>query len=181
MAPSGATASTASSICSKGWTNDQACRRHALPCHRARDAASAGKGLARADAIRAPGGMADAERFRAEGRPPLQFPRPADAALERRHDCQVLAVEPNRRLSYTWNASDAEAANGLKTVVTWTLTPIKGGVLVRMEQSGFRADEEANYCGANYGWQKYVAGLSAWPSRSLRCTGRSKPLSRKRA
>src|SRR5713101_658803 len=33
-------------------------------------------------------------------------------------DCEVLAVESNRRLSYRWNSSGEEAANGLKTVVT---------------------------------------------------------------
>jgi uncharacterized protein YndB with AHSA1/START domain len=74
-------------------------------------------------------------------------------------DCEVLVVEPNERLSYSWNASGEKAAGGVKTVVTWTLTPIKGGVLVRMEQSGFRADQEANYQGASYGWQKMVAAL----------------------
>ena len=74
-------------------------------------------------------------------------------------DCQVLVVEPNERLSYTWNASGDEAAGGLKTVVTWTLSPTKGGVLVRMEQSGFRPEEEANYQGATYGWQRFFAGL----------------------
>ena len=74
-------------------------------------------------------------------------------------DCQVLAVVPNERLSYTWNASGDEAAGGLKTVVTWTLSPTKGGVLVRMEQSGFRPEEEVNYQGANYGWQRFFAGL----------------------
>jgi uncharacterized protein YndB with AHSA1/START domain len=74
-------------------------------------------------------------------------------------DCEVLVVEPPKRLSYRWNASGDEAAGGLKTVVTWTLTPTKSGVLVRMEQSGFRADEEANYQGANYGWQRYLASL----------------------
>ncbi len=74
-------------------------------------------------------------------------------------DCQVLVVEPNKRLSYSWNASGAEAAGGLKTVVTWTLTPTKGGVLVRMEQSGFRPEDEANYQGASYGWQRFVGGL----------------------
>ena len=74
-------------------------------------------------------------------------------------DCQVLVVEPHERLSYSWNASGAEAAGGLRTVVTWTLTPTKGGVLVRMEQSGFRPQDEANYQGARYGWQRFVAGL----------------------
>jgi len=74
-------------------------------------------------------------------------------------DCEVLVVEPNRRLSYRWNASGDEAANGLKTVVTWTLTATPRGVLVRMEQSGFRPEDERNYQGAQYGWQKFVVGL----------------------
>ncbi|WP_413988342.1 SRPBCC family protein [Labrys okinawensis] len=74
-------------------------------------------------------------------------------------DCEVLALEPHETVSYSWNASGAEAANGLKTVVTWTLTPTEGGTLVRMEQSGFRAEEEANYQGALYGWRRNLAGL----------------------
>jgi uncharacterized protein YndB with AHSA1/START domain len=74
-------------------------------------------------------------------------------------DCQVLLVKPNQRLSYNWNASGEEAAGGLKTVVTWTLMPTTGGTLVRMEQSGFRPEDEANYQGASYGWQRYIAGL----------------------
>lgn len=74
-------------------------------------------------------------------------------------DCEVLEVEPHRRLAYTWNASGAEAAGGLATVVTWTLTPTGNGTHLRMEQSGFRPDEEANFRGASYGWQKYFGGL----------------------
>jgi uncharacterized protein YndB with AHSA1/START domain len=74
-------------------------------------------------------------------------------------DCEVLAVEPNQRLSYTWNASGAEAATGLKSVVTLTLTPVSGGTRLRMEQSGFRLQDKRNYQGANYGWQKFLAGL----------------------
>jgi uncharacterized protein YndB with AHSA1/START domain len=74
-------------------------------------------------------------------------------------DCEVLVVEPCARLSYSWNASGDEAMGGLRTVVTWTLTPADGGTHVRMEQSGFRPEDEANYQGAGYGWQRFVAGL----------------------
>ena len=74
-------------------------------------------------------------------------------------DCEVLEVEPHSRLAYSWNASGDEAANGLKTVVTWTLTPVAGGTQLRMEQSGFRSNETANYQGAKYGWQRYLAAL----------------------
>ena len=68
-------------------------------------------------------------------------------------DCQVLVVEPNKALSYTWSAY------GLESVVTWTLTPTSTGTQLRMEQSGFRADQTQAYQGAKYGWQKFFANL----------------------
>jgi uncharacterized protein YndB with AHSA1/START domain len=74
-------------------------------------------------------------------------------------DGEVLAVEPPKRLSYRWDASGAEAATGIKTVVTWTLTPAPGGTLLRMEQSGFRPEEAQNYEGARYGWQRFLESL----------------------
>src|SRR5437762_6189672 len=54
-------------------------------------------------------------------------------------DCEVLAIEPNKALSYTWNLKHADAAFDLQSVVTFTLTPTRTGTLLRMEQSGFRA------------------------------------------
>jgi uncharacterized protein YndB with AHSA1/START domain len=74
-------------------------------------------------------------------------------------DCEVLTVEPERCLAYTWNALGSEAGDGLKTVVTWTLQEADGSTLVRMEQSGFRPQDTANFKGANYGWQKFFAAL----------------------
>jgi uncharacterized protein YndB with AHSA1/START domain len=68
-------------------------------------------------------------------------------------DCQVLAVEPNKALSYTWEAY------GLKSIVTWTLTPTSAGTRLRMEQSGFRPDQQQAYQGAKHGWQKFFANL----------------------
>ena len=74
-------------------------------------------------------------------------------------DCEVLAVEPNKTLSYTWNFAHEDSAYNLKSVVTFTLTPTRMGTHLRMEQSGFRPEEDANYQGANYGWQRFVGGL----------------------
>ena len=68
-------------------------------------------------------------------------------------DGEVLLVEPNSRLAYSW------ASMGLKTVVAWTLTPTSGGTHVRMEQSGFRSVEDAAYKGANWGWQRFIGAL----------------------
>ncbi len=73
-------------------------------------------------------------------------------------DCEVLVVEPPERLAYSWNSSGEEAGR-LRTVVTWTLTPSGNGVLVRMEQTGFRPQDTANVQGAQYGWQRFLAAL----------------------
>lgn len=68
-------------------------------------------------------------------------------------DCQVRTVEPHATLSYTWNTKD------LTSVVTWTLTPTSTGTLLRMEQSGFRPDQQSYYRGARAGWPRFFAAL----------------------
>ena len=80
-------------------------------------------------------------------------------------DCEVLSVVPQEQLSYTWNSSCEEAADGLKTVVTWTLSAFDGGVLVRMEQSGFRPQDQRNEMGAKYGWERNLGQLEAVVAR----------------
>jgi len=73
-------------------------------------------------------------------------------------NCQVVEIEPPRRLAYTWG-DGTESDSGLKTLVTWTLTPAEGGVLVRMEQSGFRPQDEAGYQGMGGGWPRILRKL----------------------
>ena len=74
-------------------------------------------------------------------------------------DCKVVAVEPNKTLSYTWNFAHDDAAFDLKSVVTFTLTPTRVGTRLRMEQSGFRPEQKQAFGGAKHGWQKFFAEL----------------------
>lgn len=68
-------------------------------------------------------------------------------------DSKVLVVEPTTKLSYRWSAL------GLESVVDWTLSATNTGAMLRMEQSGFRPDQDAKYQGANYGWQMFLGNL----------------------
>jgi uncharacterized protein YndB with AHSA1/START domain len=68
-------------------------------------------------------------------------------------DCQVQTVEPNKTLSYSWGGY------GLESVVTWTLTPAGAGTHLRMEQTGFRPDQQQAYQGAKFGWPRFFANL----------------------
>ena len=68
-------------------------------------------------------------------------------------DCEVREVEPNKRLSYSWDAY------GLESTVTWTLTPTSKGTQLRMEQTGFRPDQQQAYQGAKGGWPQFFSKL----------------------
>lgn len=70
-------------------------------------------------------------------------------------DCRVRTVEPNRMLSYTWDTKD------LESIVTWTLTPTGAGTRLRMQQTGFRSDQQAYFRGATVGWPRFVDQLEA--------------------
>jgi uncharacterized protein YndB with AHSA1/START domain len=74
--------------------------------------------------------------------------------------CEVLTVEPHKTLSYTWGAY------GLETVVTWTLTPTPTGTHLRMEQSGFRPNQQQAYQGARHGWPRFLANLEGVLART---------------
>jgi uncharacterized protein YndB with AHSA1/START domain len=66
---------------------------------------------------------------------------------------EVLAVEQNSRLSYSWSSM------GMESVVIWTLTPTGSGTHVRMEHAGFPSEESASYKGAKYGWTSFIGKL----------------------
>ena len=61
--------------------------------------------------------------------------------------CRFVAIEPHRKLSYTWSVPF------LDTVVTFTLTPTASGTRLSLVQSGFTPNERREFGGARYGWR----------------------------
>jgi len=74
-------------------------------------------------------------------------------------DCEVLIVEPQTTLSYSWDFNSDDPAFALKSVVTFTLTPTGTGARLRMEQSGFRPDQKQAIGGAKLGWAQFFDKL----------------------
>lgn len=74
-------------------------------------------------------------------------------------DCEVLAIDPGRTLSYTWDFVNDDPAYALKSVVTFTLTPTAAGTHLRMEQAGFRPEQKQAFGGAKVGWQQFFNKL----------------------
>lgn len=81
-------------------------------------------------------------------------------------DCEVIDVEPNRTLSYSWNFEHEDLAYNLRSVVTFTLTPTRTGTHLRMEQAGFRPDQKQATGGAKVGWEKFFANLEQLLART---------------
>ena len=81
-------------------------------------------------------------------------------------DCEVLTVEPHRTLSYRWDYANDDPAYTLRSVVTFTLTPIAEGTHLRMEQSGFRHDQKQAFGGAHAGWKQFLEQLESVLSRA---------------
>lgn len=74
-------------------------------------------------------------------------------------DCEVLAIDPERSLSYTWDHANDDPLYALKSVVTYTLTPTATGTHLRVEQTGFRPDQKQAYGGAHAGWKAFLDKL----------------------
>jgi len=74
--------------------------------------------------------------------------------------CEVLAVEPNRRLSYSWRAGSPDGRGygaELDTVVTWILTPSPGGgTRLRLDHDGFTPAKESTFNIRKQGWTTSV-------------------------
>lgn len=70
--------------------------------------------------------------------------------------CEVLEIDPPRRLRYSWvggSAANGKYGSLLDSVVTWTLTPHATGTQLLMEHSGFRSpDNDFAFGAMSGGW-----------------------------
>lgn len=85
--------------------------------------------------------------------------KPVDIGAVR---CQVLEVEAEWSLRYTWLVGDRV----VDTVVTFTLTPTPSGTRLYLVQSGFDPASPQAFGGARYGWSMMGERLVALLARS---------------
>ena len=77
-------------------------------------------------------------------------------------DCEVLEIEPHRILRYSWEGgtkTNLKYGARLESTVTWTLTPVPGGTLVRMVHDGFGPDNNAAYDAMSPGWSRILGRI----------------------
>ncbi|MAN77353.1 SRPBCC domain-containing protein [Pelagibacterium flavum] len=74
-------------------------------------------------------------------------------------ECEVLAIEPEKTLSYTWNHPHSDPAYALESVVVFTLTATATGTRLRMEQTGFRPEQKQAIGGAKWGWEENFTNI----------------------
>lgn len=81
------------------------------------------------------------------------LPRPR-FGFDGRIYCKVVAIEPYKRLAYSWRGGEGEKVT-LDSLVTWTLTSQNGGTLLTLEHTGFKGIKNLiPYLVMNKGWVK---------------------------
>jgi len=71
-------------------------------------------------------------------------------------ECELLALEAEARLQFSWRTSGQGA---IDTIVTVTLASNERGTRLIVEQAGFAVEAENLMQGARYGWGRFLAKL----------------------
>ena len=73
--------------------------------------------------------------------------KPIPGVWDGRTECEVLAVEPQRLIRYTWCGGAKESPGGrLDSIVTWTLEPgANGGTKLHLSHSGFTSANQFSF------------------------------------
>lgn len=73
--------------------------------------------------------------------------------------CEVVEVEPYRKLAYRWNSDYDDPAYAVRSVVTFKLIPTDAGTFLSMEQRGFTPEQKEALEGSRYGWTQHFDSL----------------------
>jgi uncharacterized protein YndB with AHSA1/START domain len=85
--------------------------------------------------------------FKLEPGAAFSFHAPPQPGWDGHVSCQLVAIEEQHKLSYTWRVADMD------TVVTFTVTATESGTRLSLVQSGFKSHQKQNFGGARYGWK----------------------------
>lgn len=71
--------------------------------------------------------------------------------------CKVLAIVPNKKLTYSWKSGPGNGVITVDSLVEWTLQPKENGTELSLLHSGFKEIENfAIYAAMNDGWLKNI-------------------------
>lgn len=80
-------------------------------------------------------------------------------------DCEVLEIDPPRRLVYSWvggSANNAVHGSVLDSTLSFDLTPVDGGTRLRLVHDGFRSPQnDAGFDAMSRGWGTIIARIDA--------------------
>jgi uncharacterized protein YndB with AHSA1/START domain len=76
-------------------------------------------------------------------------------------ECEVLEVDPPRRLVYTWQPlpTKTDAPRPEPMTLVWTLSAGRGGTILRLEQDGLEALSLWYRLSMNFGWNRMLKRL----------------------
>jgi uncharacterized protein YndB with AHSA1/START domain len=71
--------------------------------------------------------------------------------------CEILEIDPVKKLVYSWKSGPGEGKINLDSIVTWILIPKKGGTELILEHTGFaELNNEMLFQAMNKGWDENV-------------------------
>lgn len=85
-------------------------------------------------------------------------------------ECEVVEVEPPRRLVYTWvmRPSKPDRPRHAPMTLTWTLEPVGSGTRLTLVQTGAEAMNWFFRLSMNMGWSRYLKKLMPLVLRNIR-------------
>lgn len=67
--------------------------------------------------------------------------------------CEVLAIVPFQKLTYSWKGGPGNGVITLDTVVEWTIKPFGKGTKLTLKHSGFKETNLSIFNGMTDGWK----------------------------